>query len=351
MAKSLDLWVHDSAFKRFEVIDEYESFIWAERFFAHGDFTLVTQPSLKNKKLLVFGNYIGHPETDYIMKIENVLQETKDGITLMTVTGRTLTNILEDRQVNPNWVGVGVVGTVLANLVQIICVDGPGISSYDVIPGFVVQNTSWSAGYIQTKPEQTESLYAVVQKICAADGTGFRVKLDYHPYGSRLIFEIYNGSQTPKLTFSVDNDNLVNPSFLTSNKNYKNIAYVWHEQGTKIVARPGTSLSVSGLARRVIGVDATDVKPADHVPDQYNAILTQRAMEAFVSERGDQIRLYDGEVPEGVNATYRKDYNLGDLALYQGTTSDQQRTVRITEHITSCDNQGMKSYPTFSVVD
>jgi hypothetical protein len=349
--QDLDIWVHDSTFKRFDVIDEYESFIWAERFFAHGDFTIVIPPTAKAKKLLVFGNYVSHPDTDFVMKIENILEETNDGKTLLTVTGRTLTNILEDRQVNPNWVGVGVVGAVVANLVQIICVDGPGISSYDIIPGFAVQNTSWSAGYIQTKPEQSESLYAVIQKICASDGTGFRVKLEYHPSGSRLIFEVYNGSHAPILTFSVDNDNLINPSFLVSTQNYANIAYVWHEQGTKIVARPGTALTVSGLARRVVGVDATDVKAADHVVDQYNAILTQRAMEAFVSEKGDQIRLYDGEVPAGVDAVYRKDYNLGDLAVYVGSSSDQRRTVRITEHILSCDNQGMKAYPTFSVVD
>src|SRR4030095_1246266 len=347
----LDIWVHDATFKKFAVLDEYESFIWVERFFAHGDFTLVTLPTTKNKSLLACGNYISHPETDYIMEIETVLEETKDGITLLTVTGRTQTNLLEDRDVAPSWVGVGVIGAVVANLVKGICVDGTGSSTYDVIPNFNVVNTSWSAGYIEKKPQGVSSLYKVVQEICEADGTGFRVKLNYHPNGSLLTFEVYNGSLTPKLTFSVDNDSLTNPAYLLSLKNYKNIAYVRHQQGLKIVARPGTALTVSGLARKVIPVDATDVNPADHVVDQYNAILTQRAMEAFVSADGNQVRLYDGEVPDSIGYKYRKDYFLGDLATYQGGSAGQRRTVRVTEHILSCDKEGIKAYPTFSVVD
>lgn len=346
----MDLFVRDENFRRIDIIDEFESFIWTERFNELGDFKLVAYPSPKLKSLLKNRRYLTHPDSDVIMRIEDILDASKDGKSLIAVTGRSIETIFENRGVSKNWIGSGDAAAAIANLVQIICVDGTGISPNDKITGFVVQNLVGSSMPVETTATNGQSLYKAVRELADSAGVGFKIAFEYGVYISDLIFKVYAGTTRNNLLFSVDNDTLINPSYLQSIANYKNIAYVTHPQGTKIIARPGTDINISGIARRVLSVDAMDVDPADHVPAVYEKILQQRGLNALYSDEGRMHALFDGEVPMDVGYRYRKDYFMGDKVWFQAP-GDVKQLVRITEFIWSCDGIGTTAYPTFSVVD
>lgn len=350
-----EILVMDGAYVPYAVIDEYESFVWTERFQGHGDFILVAQPTAKLKKLLTFSSYLGLAESDFVMQVETVFNQTKDGKTYLTVTGRTLTLLLDGRGVSGNWVGNGTAGYAMTNLVTIICKDGTGISPYDAIPGFYTENLTTATEIIQTKPEQARDLHTVIKGVAEASGTGYRIVVKKPNGNPQIWFQAYNGTYRPELLFSVDNDTLLNPSYLQSIENYRNIAYVHHKQGIRIVSKFGISPTISGYARKVITVNATDIEPADHVPAVYDNLLIQRGVEAMASADGRRINLYDGEVPTDIPYEYRKDYFLGDIVGYTppegASISAEKQLVRITEYIRSCDSEGRKAYPTFSVVD
>lgn len=350
-AQKTEVFILDGAYKAFDVIDDYKEFVWTERYIAHGDFKMIAPPTDKMNALLIEGNYITIPDSDFVMRIETVLDQDKDGERLLTATGRTLTYLLEDRAVSPTWVGQGNVGVVIGGLVHTICKDGTDITPLDAIPGFFTENLSMSTRTIDIKPQRASYLYDVVRSAFEEAQVGFRIIVKKPNGNPQIWFQSYTGVHRPNLVFSVDHDTLVNPAYLRSIENYKNIAYVWHKQGVKIVSRTGISPSVSGYNRKVMPVDATDIEPADHIPTVYNNLLIQRALEAFASDDGKLVELYDGEVPNDIPYAYRKDYFLGDTMMYTGTRASQKRKVRVTEFIRSCDQEGPKAYPTFSVVD
>ncbi|ASR80084.1 minor tail protein [Arthrobacter phage Correa] len=346
-----DVFILDGAYKAFDVIDEYESFIWTERYIGHGDFKLVCQPSEKAKKLLKRSNFIRVADTDFVMKIESILESQDEGKKLLTVTGRTLTYLLAKRGISPSWVGSGVIGNVITSLVTIICKDGTGISPYDAIPGFYTENLTTDTTVIDTKPEKASNLYDTLKSLCDAANVGFRIITKFPNGVPQIWFQVYNGVERKNLIFSPDMDTLIDPSYLESDEKFANIAYVWHQQGVRVVSRLGTPHSVSGYDRHVITVNAEDIQPADHVPEVYDKLLIQRGVEAMASENGRLVKLYDGEVPLDIPYEYRKDYFLGDIVTYSGTDITQKRKARVTEYIRSFDSQGIKSYPTFKVVD
>lgn len=350
---SPDIYLLDAAYRAIDdgVIDEYTSFIWTERFSSHGDFQLTVEPTERLRKLLKNGVYLRITDSKYTMQIESVLEETKDGRTLLIARGRTLTLLLNHRVVSKNWVGTGIAGAIIGQLVTIICKDGTGLSPYDAIPGFFVEDLSTGTATISTKPESASYLYDIVKAVCDSAGLGFRIIVKRPNGNPQIWFQVYSGITRNNLIFSVDMDTLTDPSYLESIANYKNVAYVQHAQGTKMVSRYGVSPTVSGYDRKVMTVDAMDVQPADHVPAIYDAILIQRAVQAMASTDGRMIRLYDGEVPLDIKYKYGTDYDLGDIVTYSGTNIKQKQKARVTEYIRAYDSEGIKSYPTFSVVD
>ena len=79
-------------------------------------------------------------------------------------------------------------------------------------------------------------------------------------------FQVYTGSdrtgwQTiyPAVILSTELDTLEDPQMITSSANYKNVAYVFAENGSRIVYADGSDSSTAGFDRRVMFVSATDI--------------------------------------------------------------------------------------------
>lgn len=163
-----------------------------------------------------------------------------------------------------------------------------------------------------------------------------------------------NQSANPKIVLDVEAGHVLNPKYLWSNKDYRNIAYVKAPIGFKIVAAPGVSTGVSGFNRRVLQVDASDLTKGG---SSVAYALKHRGLLELA--QWNKTQLADVEVSPNIPFKYGPlantppgvDYGMGDyltVSLEYGMT----QTMQVVEYIRTEDNEGNSSeYPTLAAVD
>lgn len=345
--------------RRESVVDMFESLIWTDRFADQGDFEMVIDSTPINKKLLADGVRVACNSSDRVMTIETSVDKTSsDGLKMLTITGRSLERILEDRPAsngrsNAKWTITGPPAAIARNIFTAVITNG-GIHAADKIPNLYLKTPS----PVNTIPEpntpitmevELQSVYSVIKSICDIYGLGFRITRDL--VTKRLNFEIYSGnnkttqqSAVPAVIFSPDLDNLSDVTELTSIANYKNVCYVYNKNAVEIVYADGVDPSVSGLDRRVLFVKADDIDlPAGAA---LTAALIQKGKDELSQTR--RLQAFDGEIPQFGSYKYNVDYGLGDLVEMrtdEGTTN----LMRVTEQIFVHDAEGERAYPTLAL--
>jgi hypothetical protein len=360
----MELYTLDNLLRRQYVIDQYESFIWTERITAYGDFELVLPATIENRNLLPIGTRLVHNESYIVMTVETV--ETKsdsEGQTLLTITGRSLEAILEDRVARntmadltlvPSWVLWGTPGYIARTIFEDICLYGD-LSVGDKIP-YLEAGTLLPPGSIEETDElvvvelEVTTVYEAVKKLCEQYNLGFRLVrwLD----NSKLFFEVYTGSdrtsaqiEHPAVIFSPDLDNITDISELTSVSTYKNVAYVFSKNGSLMVYSDTANPSTIGFERRVLLVKADDIDE-EVSGEELTAILNQKGQEALAEHRA--LSAFDGEITHYSTYVYRVDYNLGDIVEMR-TGDGVTNNMRVTEQIFVSDGEGDRAYPTLAV--
>lgn len=359
----MEVYILDDFLRRTAVIDLYESCIWTDRYAAKGDFELVVPSLNQYRRLLVPGTQLALNESDRVMTVQTAdIKSDGEGRTLLTATGTSLEQLLEDRTATDGvswmteggkWILHGTPGNVCRQLFDVICRQGI-LNIGDVVP-FIQNGTFYPTGSIAESTLVADfeiplgTVYKAIKDICDMYDLGFRLIRDGDK--SKLYFEIYTGddrttnqsSLTPVI-FSPDLDNLQNVSEMTSMADSKNVAYVFSKTGSLIVYGEGATSDTAGFNRRVIEVDATDVtEPAGPVLD---AILLKKGQEALAAHR--PLAALDGEINQYSKYRYMRDYRLGDLVEMRSSDGAVNH-MRVTEQIFVSDSQGDRSYPTLSV--
>jgi hypothetical protein len=325
-----------------------------------GDFQLDIPSEKTARAQLKKGTRLAINESSHVMTIESV--SDTDG--LLTLKGRTLEYILEDRTArhsftglttSPRWAQEGTPGTIIRSIFNAICVDGL-LNDQDKIP-FIQSGTISPPG---TFPEpstsirvelEPQSLFEAINNLCMQYNMGFRIIRG--PDTSKLYFEVYTGSDRTSgnvtglnpVVFSSNLDNLSNVSELTSMVGFKNVAYVFSNQGGTIVYANGAS-SRTGFERRIVTVNVGDARQNDN--ENYlttEQILQRRGLEELAKHR--QISAFDGEIVKNSGYKYGVDYNLGDV-VEQQNAENIGKAMRITEQIFVSDAEGDRSYPTLA---
>lgn len=330
------------------LIETFDSFIWTERYSSYGDFQLVAEPSLTNLQRLVPGTLLGFDQTDRIMVVDTVERtEDSEGKNSLKVNGFSFEYILDKRiakqaLTSGDWEITGTPGAIIAHMVNKICVLGTGISPNDIIDINVENLSTISTSY--NMAIQAGSLYDRVKEVSDIYNLGFRI---VNVIGGDRTFQVYEGLDLTGpggVAFSEELDNLANTSLFTSDKDYKNVAYVLAANGSIIVDIDGNvNPSVSGLDRNVLFVDATNIDTA--AGPSLNALMIERGRQELASRQ--KVMLFDGVVdPNGI-FQYNRDYTLGDLIVFKGDDGIRQ-TMRVTEYIYTYDAEGYRAYPTLS---
>jgi hypothetical protein len=359
----MDLFILDKFYRREQLVDDFESLVWAERYSSYGDFELRLPSTLRNRNRFVTGTNLAIPGSKRVMAVETFEDTTDDeGRKVLKLRGRSLERILQDRVARgtlgnltdtPKWVLEGVPAAIARKIFHDICVAGI-LDPADVIP-MVIEGTIFPD---DTIPEPTEEIsyeidlvdvYKAIKDVCDLYDLGFR--LVRNEDRAELYWDVYTGSDRtstqsdlPAVIFSPNLDNLQNTSELTSVAIYKNVAYVFSPVGHEIVYHPDADPTTTGFERRVLIVKADDITDED--PPTASAKMIQRGIEEL--SRNRRFSAFDGEINQASKYQYGRDYNLGDLVEFQNS-SGAINLMRVTEQIFVSDVEGDRAYPTLSL--
>lgn len=360
----MEVYPLDPLLRRTEVIDDFESLIWTERFSKWGDFQLQTRPTAAARTLLAEGTKLASNRSLRVMVVETLTDAVTDsGKKVLTAKGRSIEKTMFDRSAvqktaPPPWILTGLPAAVARQIFHDTCVVDMinGQPNTDKIPFIHDDNLILPASTISEPidPIRIElapkDVYTAISDICEAWGLGFRILRNFDL--SQLYFDIYAGSnRTTRQTdlnpviFAPELDNLQNTSELRTIEDYKNVAYVYAQNGFLEVIASGVDPDVEGFERRVLTVDATSEITLPSGPDLEAAML-QKGKEELSQHRSFQA--FDGEIRQDSQYVYERDYYLGDV-VEQRNTDGVANDMRVTEQIFVHDKEGERAYPTLTL--
>jgi hypothetical protein len=353
----MEVYTLDALMRREEVIDDFESLIWTERFLPWGDFELQMRPTLAARSLLTEGTKIAMNKSLYVGEVETIVDEVnEDDVKVLTIKGRTIEKIMEDRTAaitkgaTTNWVVNGVPAAVARWIFKKVCVEGV-LSEFDVIP-FIHEGLILPASTIPepidpiiwSQPPQT--VYKALYDLCSAWNLGFRILRKYDT--TELYFDVYAGSDRTTrqsllspVIFAPELDNLHNTSELRTSEDFKNVANVYTPSGFLEVFGTAVDPEIDGFDRRVLTVVADDISGTG-----WESAALQRGREELAKHRAFQA--FDGEIAQNSQYVYGQDYYLGDL-VEQRNTDGVSNDMRVTEQIFVHDKEGERAYPTLTL--
>ena len=356
----MDILVLDDNLVAREFVNEYESFIWTERYSDIGDFELKIKSDRGTRELLKVGTNLGIRESYRVMTVETSEDGiSSDGVAILTLKGRSMERYLDKRGTRPvTWVPYKsnpwkisyTPKVALEHVFAYACGDlGNTVDLfpyYDSGPYLPAGNIPLPDTVLDLTVEP-KSLYSWTKEIADAWELGFRVVKN--PTTNLLHYDVYTGNdrttaQTtyPAVVFAPELENLSNTTEIRSVASQNTVAYVYGVNANAIVYSDGYSDSSVGLDRQVITVLADDIDLP--VGAALTAALVQKGHEELAKHRA--LIGFDGEVPETGTYRYGTDYGLGDLVEVRN--SDGLTTnMMVTEQIFVSDPEGDRAYPTF----
>lgn len=360
----MEIYILDALYRRVQVIDQFQSLIWTERFSAYGDFELLLLSTLKNRTIFVPGTRLAIDLSSRVMTVETTEDMVDpEGRRIFKVTGRSLEMVLQNRvargvlsdlTTDPKWILTGLPVAIAEQIFHDICVTGI-LNTGDIIPSVTESNSIFPVDTI-AEPSDTVTyvidfvtVYQAIKDICDVYNIGFRLVRNQDT--TQLYWDVYMGSDRTThqttlaaVVFSPDLDNLQNTTELTTVAAYKNVAYVISPVGHEIVYNLDVDPTTNGFDRRVLLVRADDITDPDG--PTASALMTQRGKEELAKNR--QFAAFDGEIDQNSNYKYGIHYNLGDLVELRNTDGATS-VMQVKEQIFVSDAEGERSYPTLAI--
>ena len=351
----MDIFVLNQQFEIIDIIDNYESLIWTDRYSAYGDFELWLPMQTYLLETLQKDNYLYIRESEHVMIIEDFEITTDSEVgSRLAVTGRSLESILTRRIV---WGQKTYSGNVQAIIKKMIndAIIAPSVSARK-IANFTFKETSDKSVNGESIEVQFtgDNLYESVCLLCNVVGAGFKITLDEN---NKFVFSLYSGDDrsyeqddNPYVVFSPSFENIIDSHYIETNSSYKNVTLVAGE-GEGSNRKTLTVGSASGLARREMFTDARDIssktQEGELTTAQYNAQLKERGNE-YLSEYA-ATTAFEGRAEATRMFRYGEDFFMGDIVQIVNEFGMESR-AHITEIIRSQSESGLEIYPTFETI-
>lgn len=373
----MELFTLNRNFLKQDVIDNFHSVIWTERYYGDSEVELVVPATVEMFTKIPLGSFLGIPESDEIMILETMNPEEGKlkftGISLLPWLNNRFIRVTAKAEDQYWYMADEPAGKVLWNIVYYMCcVGSPYLNgSIDIgvvnpqqlaITGLGLDDYDKSGDNI-TVGVPYGPVYAAMRDIATTYQIGMQILLkSATPTAYVLGFRNYKGldrtSQqniNPIIRFSPTMDSLTNIKELQSIAALKTLVYVFaHNNPDGLATAPGiSSLSETQYTNfdlRALMVFADDITTDQVGANSANliAMLNSRAKDAITNN--SFIKTVDGEIVPTSQFKYGVDYNLGDIIEVEGNSGVVQIS-RITEYIRSQDEAGEKAYPTVSAIE
>ena len=366
----MEVLILDKLLRAIDVVDTFESMVFAERRKELGDFELVTLSTPSNKKRFVPNTWIMINKSRRIMKVETVEETTDDELrNVLKIKGKEITKVLLQRAalkaiagpgVAPVWVIEDKPADVMRYIFRQICVLGT-VTPDDVIPFIQDGETQYPASTIpefadvvlwEQKPA---SVFAALKELADIFDLGFRLYRDLNT--SELYFDVYAGSDrttaqstNPPVVFSFDMENLQSTrefNDISSEYNVIQVVYVYKDVTETEVALTVEVFDIEGIPPE--GFDRkTKVLTITSIPEEVTdipAFLYRAGLDELMKSR--PVGAFDGEVSKNSQYVYEVHYYLGDVVELRSSTG-ATAYMTVEEYIFVEDMEGERSYPTFT---
>lgn len=364
----MHVYTMDEDFRRVDLIDQYESFIWTERYSAVGDFELIVHSDQDTRQAFYNNAYVSIDESQRLMRIDMVQDSFDDeGRRMLLVKGKSLEQRLTERLATPpsttsehpyTWTFSRSPHVAIRTIYKDVAFyntrdprdefdDTKMITAID--PGRIpepVDRISLRIDYM--------SLYDAIREVAVPYNIGFAILADnLGGLGRPLSFFVYNGynrtttqSQNAPVVFAPELDNLDNMRTLKSTADWRNVAYVSSKNFRQVEAySDGAGPSTEGPDRRVLYLMLDDI-PEDFTSAQEQALMIQRGKEELGKHQ--RVEIFDGEITQYSQYKYGQDYGLGDIVELQDGEGNSNEMM-VTEQIFVSDEEGERSYPTLQL--
>lgn len=368
-------------FLKQDVIDDFFSMIWTERYFGDSEVELVVpmEPELFQK--LMPGTFLGVNDSDEIMMLENL--STENG--RLKVTGISLMKWLNNRFVRGStehyfrhWIaGPMPPGVAIASTIAYMCfedsaflnaifemgIEQPGVRDRLKIPGLGIKHQDLSGGDVYIAIPYGP-LYDVMREIAVTYNLGQKITLEWaNESGYFLGYSNYHGldrtsvqSVNPMVRFSPQLDSFRDIKEVQSIEKLKTDVWVFAPNAPDDLVNPvaGANYSVapgagSGFDCRALQVFAEDISSDDVDGDSYALARAMIARADLHRIENGYIQSVDGVVVDTDQYKYGRDYNLGDIVEVQGDSGFLQ-AAQVMEYIRTHDATGERAYPTLSML-
>lgn len=354
----MEMYILNETLQRIQHVSEFETLIWTERWRRYGDFVLII--GLSEQAIFKIEQRFSLDRSSRVMVCKSIeIFTDQDDVQKLKISGRSLESITAERpnqsyaistgSASDDRVLSGLPAAIARILFDNICRNNSEVPN-DNIP-FIQSGTISPASSI---PEPSgsveirfglEELYSSLTRITDTYNLGLRLIKDGDQ--SKLYFEIYTGddhsieqTSRPAVVFNSQLDAMTSSRALVSISEFKNVAYIFAQNGSKIVIADGTDPDVEGFDRRILIVQADDIDlPSGPSLD---AALTQRGKEALAKTQVTHI--FDCQNAKYV---YETDYKLGDLVT-QIDDAGVDTTMRVEEQTFISDIEGERDYPTLT---
>lgn len=363
-------------FLKQDVIDEFNSLIWTERYYGNSEVEIVVPQNREMLTKIPIGSFLSIGESDEVMILETMNLE--EGT--IKYTGISLLTWLNNRFIRASaphedryWYLAGMTpGQTLWNIVyNMCCVGSPYLNGTNpigidnpqqfAIVGLGLRDYDKSGDPISVGVPYGP-VYDALKEIATTYQIGMQITLDSATDTAYFLgFRSYKGldrtgdqTDNPAVRFSPTMDSFTDIKELQSIAALKTQVYAFAPSNPDgLATTPGVSTlsgpQYTGFDLRALLVFAEDVTTdmVQSSPVNLVNVLNSRAHDALTTNHF--VKAVDGEIVPDNQFKYGVHYNLGDIIEVEGNTGTVQ-TARITEYIRAQDDAGERAYPTVSMI-
>lgn len=353
------------------LIEGWNSLTWTERYRDFGEFVMRSPLALDMPSKLPLDSLVAILQSREVMVVENYTIEDGENGPEWEATGRTIeavwcgqrnTTTINSTPGAPGTSVISYAGSnqwpsseaaVLLNAHIVSGIDS-AVEKIDNLAG-TTNLVVHPSGVTQMDYEHPAGdLYPEILRMLALEDAGIRSQRPLNATGG-LGFWLYTGldrsaTQTvnAQVIFSTKAGHVIDPDYVFTTKDYRNVAYVYSPLWAERVYAPGVSTGVSGRSRRILYVDASN-----EIKSGTDAAKSRKAKQVGLAAlaKVNTTKFFDGQISPQASSqyVYGTHYYLGDKVTLMADYGLSQ-TMQVTEYVRAQDEaEGERAYPTLIV--
>lgn len=337
----MELRIYNAEMQFLGLIENQTSVLWNRKYFEPGNFEVYCPVTPNNQNLLQRGHLVWIRGAAEAGVIEWLIIEQDDLRNQITAKGRFLSSYMSRRLIRPTYnIQNGLVETamreILSNAAPLPLVQLGEVKGY-------TERVSFQATY--------KNLMDYESKLARYANIGYRFRPNFSD--KTITFELYKGLdrtfeqfERSRVVFSESYSNLLSAKYTLNDQLLKTVCYVGGqgEGSARTIAIAGDD-SLTGLERREVFLNASDIQKDSLTDAQYIAALKQRGNNELQADA--LAESVECVTDANSNFVYGRDYDLGDIVAIRKEEWDLLINLRITELTEIYEYGAMKVSPVF----